>query len=355
MTETDNIIIDKTEHSRIHEVDFNNIIFGRQFSDHMLTAECIDGVWGPVKIEPYQNLSLSPAACVIHYGQSIFEGMKAYKNGTGEVMLFRPHDNWRRLNESAERMCMETVPEEVFIEGLYELLKLDRAWVPDVEGASLYIRPFLFATEEFLGVKPSTIYKFMIITCPVGPYYTEPVSVKIERYFTRAAEGGVGQAKAAGNYAASLFPAKEAQKEGFHQLVWTDAKTHEYIEESGTMNIFFQIGSKIITPSTERGTILKGITRDSVIQLAREWGITVEERPVKVNEILDALKAGALKDMFGTGTAATIAQVKSFSCDGEDFTLPPVEERDFSNRVASHLQDLKRGRAEDSFGWIETV
>lgn len=354
-TVTNKIQIEPTQHSRLGEMDFNNIKFGRQFSDHMLMADYADGKWQSVKILPFGKLELSPASCVIHYGQAIFEGLKAYKKSDGTILLFRPRDNWERLNRSAERMCMATVPEDIFMDGLTELLKLDRGWVPDVEGASLYVRPYLFATEEFLGVKPSDEYKFMIITCPVGAYYTEPVRVKIERYYTRAAEGGVGSAKAAGNYAASLYPAKLAQDEGFHQLVWTDAKTHEYIEESGTMNIFFHIGDKLITPSSERNTILKGITRDSVIKLARKWGIDVEERPVKVTEVLEAIKNGSMQDMFGTGTAATIAQVRSFSCDGVDYDLPPVEDRELSNKVSKYLQDLKRGRIEDEFGWIYTV
>jgi len=346
------IKIQKTEKSKLSLVDFNNIIFGQQFSDHMFTADYKDGEWGEFRIEPYKEISLSPACAAIHYGQSIFEGMKAYKNEKKEVFLFRPDENAKRLNKSAARLCMPEIPEEIFMEGLKQLIAIDSDWVPNIEGCSLYIRPFMFASEELLGVRPATEYKFMIFTAPVGGYYSTPVNVKIETEYSRACEGGAGYAKAAGNYAAALYPAKIGQEQGYEQLIWTDAGTHEYIEESGTMNIMFQIGDKIITPSLDYKTTLAGITRASVIQLAKDFGVEVEERRVTVKEVVEAAKNGTLKDVFGTGTAATIAQVASITYNDERFELPAVEDRVLSNKFADALQDLKRGRIKDVHNWI---
>lgn len=345
------IDISLTTNSRISELEEGLNKFGRIFSDHMFVADFSDGEWSDARIVPYKDLSLSPATSAIHYGQSIFEGMKAYKNEDGETLLFRPTDNIKRLNISAERMCMPDVPEDLFYDGLKQLLDIDKDWIPSAEDTSLYIRPFMFSTDNYIGVKPSDKYKFMIFTTPVGGYYTEPVKVKVETHYTRSASGGVGFAKAAGNYAASLYPAKLAQKEGYHQLVWTDAKEHKYIEESGTMNIMFVIGDKLITPATS-DSILDGITRDSVLILARDWGYTVEERKVSVDEVVEAATSGNLKEAFGTGTAATIAQISIFNHKGIDYELPSIESREFSNRVSSYLQDIKRGKIEDSHGWI---
>jgi branched-chain amino acid aminotransferase len=345
------IDISLTTNSRISELEEGLNKFGRIFSDHMFVADFSDGQWSDARIVPYKDLSLSPATSAIHYGQSIFEGMKAYKNEDGETLLFRPTDNIKRLNISAERMCMPDVPEDLFYDGLKQLLDIDKDWIPSAEDTSLYIRPFMFSTDNYIGVKPSDKYKFMIFTTPVGGYYTEPVKVKVETHYTRSASGGVGFAKAAGNYAASLYPAKLAQKEGYHQLVWTDAKEHKYIEESGTMNIMFVIGDKLITPATS-DSILDGITRDSVLILARDWGYTVEERKVSVDEVVEAATSGNLKEAFGTGTAATIAQISIFNHTGIDYELPSIESREFSNRVSSYLQDIKRGKIEDSHGWI---
>ena len=345
------IDISLTTNSRISELEEGLNKFGRIFSDHMFVADFSDGEWSDARIVPYKDLSLSPATSAIHYGQSIFEGMKAYKNEDGETLLFRPTDNIKRLNISAERMCMPDVPEDLFYDGLKQLLDIDKDWIPSAEDTSLYIRPFMFSTDNYIGVKPSDKYKFMIFTTPVGGYYTEPVKVKVETHYTRSASGGVGFAKAAGNYAASLYPAKLAQKEGYHQLVWTDAKEHKYIEESGTMNIMFVIGDKLITPATS-DSILDGITRDSVLILARDWGYAVEERKVSVDEVVEAATSGNLKEAFGTGTAATIAQISIFNHKGIDYELPSIESREFSNRVSSYLQDIKRGKIEDSHGWI---
>jgi branched-chain amino acid aminotransferase len=354
MVDTLSIDITRTRQSRITEVDFANIPFGRVFSDHMFVADYDGTAWTNLRILPYQPLQLSPANSALHYGQSVFEGMKAYKNKEGEVVIFRPLDNFNRLNRSAERMCMPPLSEEVFMSGLSELLKLDSQWVPEGENTALYIRPFIFATDDYIGIRPSDTYTFMIFTCPVGAYYSEPVRVRIETHYSRATEGGTGAAKAAGNYAASLYPARQAQKKGYHQLVWTDSKTHEYIEESGTMNIMFIIDEKLITTPLS-DTILAGITRNSVLTLAREWGYPVEERRISVKEVIAAAKEGRLQEAFGTGTAATIAQIIQIGHQEQDYMLPPVAERAFSNRVFTALNDIKSGTAEDRWGWVHKL
>ena len=324
--------------------------FGRTFSDHMFVARYENGKWETPRIKPFENISLSPASSLIHYGQSIFEGLKAFRTPKEEILVFRPEENWKRLNLSAERMCMPMLPKSYFIEGLKELLNLDRAWVPSGPTSSLYIRPFMFATDEFLGVKPSETYQFMIITSPSGSYYNEPVKVKIETTYSRAAAGGVGSAKTAGNYAASLYPAKLAQEEGFHQLIWTDSKEHRYIEESGTMNLMCVIDGTLMTPPLSK-TILPGITRNSVLTLAKEWGIPVEERRISVDELREAYQNGKLEEAFGVGTAATVAHIHSIGYQGENWILPPVEDRKVSNRLLQFLTRLQRGQEEDKFGW----
>ena len=351
MLDTLDISIKKVQNSRINEVDFDNIPFGKVYSDHMFIADYEDGQWSDLRIVPYENLSLAPASSVIHYGQSVFEGLKAYKNSKGEAVVFRPEANAKRLNKSAERMCIPEVPEELFIQAMTELLNLDSAWIPNKKNTALYIRPFVFAMDDYIGIKPSEKYRFMIITCPVGAYYSEPVKVKIETEFTRAAKGGTGYAKAAGNYAGSLYPAKLAQKQGYHQLVWTDATEHKYIEESGTMNIMFVINDTLITPEAS-STILRGITRDSVLTLARDWGMKVEERRVSISEVIEAAKNGSLKEAFGAGTAATIAHIALIGHDGVDYKLPAIEEREFSNKVLKAMDAIKLGEAEDKFDWI---
>lgn len=351
MLDTLDISIKKVQNSRINEVDFDNIPFGRVYSDHMFIADYEDGQWSDLRIVPYENLSLAPASSVIHYGQSVFEGLKAYKNSNSEAVVFRPEANAKRLNKSAERMCIPEVPEELFMQAMTELLNVDKDWIPNKENTALYIRPFVFAMDDYIGIKPSEKYRFMIITCPVGAYYSEPVKVKIETEFTRAAKGGTGYAKAAGNYAGSLYPAKLAQKQGYHQLVWTDATEHKYIEESGTMNIMFVINDTLITPEAS-STILRGITRDSVLTLARDWGMKVEERRISIAEVIEAAKNGTLKEAFGAGTAATIAHIALIGHDGVDYKLPTIEEREFSNKVLKAMDAIKLGEAEDKFEWI---
>lgn len=354
-TKTLSIKVTKTEKSKIQEVDFDNIPFGRVFSDHMLIANYSNGQWSSPEIMPFQNLTLHPAMSALHYGQSIFEGMKAYNGANGEPLLFRPEDNFNRFNESARRMCMAEVPREIFMDGLKELVKLDQNWIPSKEGSSLYIRPFMFATDEYVGIKPSDNFTFIIFTCPVGMYYPEPISVKIEEEFVRAAQGGVGAAKAAGNYAASLYPNTLVYKQGYRQLIWTDAKEHKYIEESGTMNVFFVINGKLITPATNRDTILKGVTRKSVITLAKEMGYTVEERNVEVAEVVEALRNKTLSEAFGAGTAATVAHISAIGFRDEHFELSPIKDRTIANGVLDKLNAIRLGIEVDTHGWVVKV
>ena len=354
MIETIDIKITKTSRSRVKEHDIDNVAFGKCFSDHMFVADYSNGKWQKAEILPYADMPMSFALSALHYGQAIFEGMKAYKNEKGEVALFRPLANQQRLNISATRMAMPEIPEELFMSGLIELLKLDNVWIPSSETGSLYIRPFLIATDEAIGVRPSESYKFIIITCPVGKYYSEPVKVIVEQNYYRAVEGGVGFIKTAGNYGRSLYPTKIANEKGYQQVIWTDAKTHQYVEESGTMNLMFVIDNTIITPHLS-DTILAGITRDSVLTLARDWGMTTEERKISVKEIFEAIEQGRLTEAFGTGTAATIAQIIGIGYNGKDYTLPPVEGRKFSNKVDEVLRNIRKGRVEDKFHWMYAI
>ena len=347
--------INKIQSSRINNVDWDNLVFGKTFSDHMLIIDYKNDEWQQGKIVPFDNIPMHPATSAIHYGQSVFEGMKANRTINGDVHIFRPEMNAKRFSLSAKRMCMPPLPESLFVDSIRALLEIDRDWVPNNAVSSLYIRPFMFATDPLVGIKPSSTYSFMIITSPVGAYYPHPVRVKIEENFTRAAVGGVGRAKAAGNYAAALYPSKLGQQEGFHQLLWTDAKEHKYIEESGTMNVIFQIDDTLITPSEDADTILRGITKRSVLDIAESWGIKVEERPVLISEIIDAAKSGKLQDAFGAGTAATLTHIGEIGYRDELFTLPPVESREISNKLKKHLNDIKLGKLEDTFGWCQKV
>lgn len=354
MTEQLNIQLNPTKQSRLESTDFGNLPFGRVFSDHMFTADFEDGAWKNFQVVPYGNIEISPAASSLHYGQAIFEGIKAFKQPDGKIAVFRPYKNFERFNISAQRMAMPSVPEAVFMQGLEQLIQLDRAWVPSGEGHSLYIRPVMFATDPILGVHASANYKFVILTGPAGAYYAKPLKVKIETHYARAVEGGVGYAKTAGNYASSLLPTKLAQQEGYDQLIWTDAKDHAYIEESGTTNVMFVINDTLLTPST-RDTILDGVTRHSILDLARAWGMKVDERRVSVAEVLDAAKKGILQDAFGAGTAATIAHIAEITYEGETYTLPNPQEREFSNKALNALKNIRYGLSPDEFGWNHLI
>ncbi|MEM9992146.1 MAG: branched-chain amino acid aminotransferase, partial [Bacteroidota bacterium] len=301
------IPITKVTNSRLPQIDFQQLPFGHIFTDHMFVADYADGQWQAPRIVPVEEFALHPAATVLHYGQAVFEGMKAFKNKADEAVFFRPEMHAKRINASAARLCMPPFPEDLFQEALQQLVGLEQDWIPPVADSALYLRPFMIATDAFLGVRPSSTYKFFILACPVGPYYAAPVTLYAEQKYVRATVGGVGEAKAAGNYAAALLPAKEARAKGFDQVMWLDGKEFKYIQEVGTMNIFFVIDGKVITPATD-GAILKGITRDSVLTILRDWGYEVEERALSIDEVVEAHQAGLLQEVFGTGTAAVISR-----------------------------------------------
>jgi branched-chain amino acid aminotransferase len=354
MTDTIQIDVHPIEKSRIDAVDFDNLVFGRSFADHMLSVDYKDGEWQTPQIVPFGPISYSPAMMSLHYGQAIFEGMKAYKNTDGEIFVFRPEENWKRLNKSAFRMCMPEVPEEIFMEGLAELLRLDAAWIPTAEGCSMYIRPFMFSTDEYVGVSPSKTYKFMIFTCPVGAYYTKPIRVRVETTYIRAAHGGVGFSKNAGNYGGSLYPTKLAVDAGYDQIIWTDASEHKYVEEAGTMNLMFVIDGVLVTAPTG-DTILDGVTRKSILQVARDWGMKVEERALSIKELTEGITSGKVQEAFGAGTAAVIAPIRTIGYDGVDYELPARTEDSFSMRVFKEIDGIKTGKIADTRGWVMKV
>lgn len=351
---TMDINVKKVEKSRIHQLDPDNIQFGKLYSDHMLIANYENGEWKQPEIVPFGNLSLSPATTFMHYGQAIFEGVKAYKDANGNAVVFRPQDNWKRMNRSAHRMGMPDVPEELFIEGIRQLVNVDKDWIPTGEGTSLYIRPFMVATDEFIGVKPAEKFSFIIITSPAGPYYARPVNIFVQDEYVRAFPGGIGYTKAAGNYGASMFPTMEIRKMGYDQILWTDGFEHKYVQEIGTMNVFFVIGDKVITPNTS-DTILAGVTRDSVITLLREKGVEVEERRLSIDEIVDAYKAGTLKEAFGTGTAASISHIAELTYHDLHIVLPEQKNWEISEWVKQEMNDIRYGRKADTHGWIVKV
>jgi branched-chain amino acid aminotransferase len=354
MMETMDFPVTRVKRSRLAETDFDHLPFGKYFSDHMLEADYVNGVWKLAVIEPYQPIMLEPSIMALHYGQAIFEGIKAYRDEDGGAFIFRPYDNFKRFNISAERMEMPAVPEDIFIEGMRQLVLLDKDWIPAKEDYSLYIRPFMFATDAALGVKPSETYKFMILLSPTGPYYSAPMKIYVEEKYTRAAPGGVGFAKNAGNYGASLKAAKEARSEGYDQVLWTDAFEHKWLQEVGTMNVFFAFGKTVVTPSLEEGTILAGVTRDSVITVLREQGFTVEERKISIEEVVSAHRGGKLTEIFGSGTAATISYIKELkyrdyimTFDTSSFTTSPA--------VKKILTEIREGKRPDSHGWLVKV
>jgi branched-chain amino acid aminotransferase len=352
MVTSSNISIQKRPVSRISEIDFNNLPFGKEVTDHMFIADYKNGEWTDLRIVPYGPLALSPASPALHYGQSIFEGLKAYADGSSkDALVFRPLANLKRLNVSGERMGMPALPEDVYMEGMMALLDLDRDWIPKGDGSSLYLRPFLFSNDEYIGIRASLNWTFMIIASPVGKYYSSPVRVKVETKFTRAVAGGTGYAKAGGNYGGAIYPTKLALEQGYHQLIWTDGVEHKYIEESGTMNVMFVIDDVLVTPALS-DSILAGITRDSVLQLARRRGMKVEERKISVTELVDMLSQGRVNDAFGVGTAVTIAPIESIGYEGKDYVLPPAPIRQVSTSILKELESIRRGQAPDAFEWV---
>lgn len=343
------IEIVKTKHSKINEVDFDNLKFGSVFSDHMLVADYKDGAWQAPKVIPYQALTLDPSAKIFHYGQSVFEGMKAYKDANDNTWLFRPLDNFKRLNISSKRLAIPELPEAHFMDGLKALLKVDSDWIPKKDGSSLYIRPFVFASGNGFHASPANEYKFIIATAPSGSYFSGKVNVLIEQTYSRSANGGVGFAKAGGNYAGQFYPTQLAIEKGYQQVIWTDDTSHEYIEEAGAMNIFVRIKNTLITgPTSDR--ILDGITRKSIIELAEKEGIPVEVRKISVLEVVEAAKNGTLKEMFGAGTAAVISPIAGFGYKDEDYDLPELDET-YAAFFKKRVTDIQTNKADDPFGW----
>jgi branched-chain amino acid aminotransferase len=352
-TITDKISVEKVTSSRIKEVDFDKLSFGSVFTDHMLVAEYKDGAWKNAKIKPYQPLKLNPSAKIFHYGQSIFEGMKAYKDAQDSVWLFRPEDNHKRFNISAKRMSMPQVPETIFMGGLHALLKLEKDWIPTQMGSSLYIRPFMFASGEGFHASPADAYTFIIALAPSGAYFSGQVKVLIEETYSRAANGGVGYAKAGGNYAGQFYPTQLAIEKGYQQVIWTDDHEHEYLEEAGAMNVFVRIGDTLITgPTSDR--ILDGITRKSILEIAADKGIKTEVRKVSVTEVVAAANAGTLKEMFGAGTAAVISPISGFGYKGVDYDLPELE-NSFAALLKKTITNIQYNKGEDTYGWRHKV
>lgn len=348
------ILVRKVERSKLQELSLDNLPFGKYFTDHMLEADYENGEWKNIEIKPYQPLLLSPSLAALHYGQAIFEGIKAYRDSNGNAFIFRPQDNYKRFNVSAERMQMPAVPEELFMEGMRQLVELDKNWIPSRPDHSLYIRPFMFSSDELIGVRPSDSYKFMIILSPTGPYYSAPMRIYVEEKYVRAVPGGVGYAKAAGNYGAAMFATAEAKKKGYDQVLWMDAYEHKYVQEIGTMNVFFIIGNTAITPDLDQGTILDGVTRQSAIALLKEMGFTVEERPLSIDDIIEAYNAGILYEVFGTGTAATISLIKELRY--KDFVMQfDVDKWKTAPTVKKWLTDIREGRREDKYSWMWKV
>lgn len=351
MLATLDIAVTKAERSKLHDMSLENLPFGKYFTDHMLEADFEDGEWKNVEIKPYQPLLLSPSLAALHYGQAIFEGIKAYKNANGEPYIFRPHDNLMRFNISAERMQMATIPEELFIEGLKQLIQLDSAWIPQKEDHSLYIRPLMFSSDEMIGVRPSDNYKFLILLSPTGPYYAAPMRLYVEEKYVRAVPGGIGYAKAAGNYGGAMYATAQAKKKGYDQVLWTDAFEHKYVQEAGTMNVVFIIGDKAVTPDLKEGTILAGVTRNSVLAVLADLGFVIEERPVSVDELAEAYRAGQLHEAFGTGTAATIAPIKEL-CYKDLVMQWDTATWKTAPQVKKILDDIRAGKKDDKWGWM---
>ncbi len=349
-----NFHIEKTSASRLSQTNFNDLPFGKTFSDHMFVADFVDGQWQDFKIVPYGNIEISPANMALHYGQAIFEGMKAHLNTEGEIQLFRPEAHAQRINRSAERLYMPTIPEDLFMQALETLVELDRDWIPSPEIGSLYIRPMMFATDGFLGVRASDTYRFIIMTGPTGPYYPKPVRLWVEEHYIRAFPGGTGAAKAAGNYAATIMPASLIRAKGFDQILWLDGLEYKYLQECGTMNIFVVIGDTLLTPPTT-DSILSGITRDSLITLANDLGLKLEVRPVSIDEVVAAANNGTLREVFGSGTAAVISHVIDFSYKGTVYQVPPIEGRQIGPMLKAHFEAIKEGREADKHQWIHLV
>ncbi len=349
--------IRKTAHSRISEVDFKNIQFGSLFSDHMFAMEYIDGEWQNHRIEPFGPIEVNPVSASLHYGQAIFEGMKAYRGVDGEIRIFRPEMNHRRLSASCERMCMPLIDEDTFISSMSELIRIDHQWVPPGEKQALYIRPVLFADEPQLDVRPANRYRYLVITSPVGGYFGgqfPAVSLKAEEKYTRAIQGGTGFAKAGGNYAATFLASREGRENGYAQILWLDGVDHRYIEEVGQMNICFYLNNRLVTPEL-RGTILPGVTRDSVLTLTEDMGIPCEERLIGIEEVIEGIQLGTLHEAFGCGTAAVITAVGSIGYRDTLYEINNGESGELSRKLYDTIVGIQRGEIEDPYGWTRVI
>lgn len=347
---TSEIRIRKVSHSRIHEVDFDHLEFGKHISDHMLICDYYDGSWHEPEIVPFANLSLSPATLAFHYGQTVFEGMKAFRMQNGRINIFRIEKHYDRFTRSLDRMCMAVPPKDIFSLGLMKLVELDKPWIPRHDNCALYLRPFVIATEKSLGVKVSSQYRFIIFTSPVPSVYTKPIKLKVETEYIRAAHGGTGFTKCGGNYGGAFYPTYLARQQGYDQVLWTDAAENKFIEESGMMNIMFVIDNTIITPPLS-DTILDGVTRDSLLILAHDLGVKTEERPISIDELENTFYNNKIDEAFGVGTAAVVAPVKTIHIRGKDFDLPEYSRENLSDRLKRKLEKIRTGREEDIHNW----
>ena len=353
MTDVLDMNIIKIERSKLNDLNLENIPFGKYFTDHMLEADCENGEWKNIEIKPYQPLLLEPSTSALHYGQSIFEGIKAFRTLKGEAYIFRPYDNLMRFNLSAQRMNMPEVSEELFIEGMRQLIEIDKNWIPSKPEHSLYIRPLMFATDSMLGVKPSDTYKFLIILSPAGPYHTAPMKIAVEEKYTRATPGGVGFSKNAGNYGGSMLPATKAKQQGYDQVLWTDAFEHKWLQEVGMMNVGFIINNVFITPPLE-DTILKGITRDSALTILKDMDIKTEERKISIDEVIDAYKKNTINEVFGMGTAAVISLIEVLKY--KDVVMKFDTNRfSIAKKIKQQLNDIRSGKRDDVHGWMFKV
>jgi len=352
-----NIKIEKTTTPR-QKPDYNNLGFGRHFTDHMFIMDYSDGAWNNARIVPYQDISLSPAAMVFHYGQEMFEGLKAYYTADGKIQLFRPQKNIERMNRTNDRICIPELDPDDVLQAIKAVVEIDKEWIPTSEGTSLYIRPFIIATEPHLGVAPSKSYMFIIILSPVASYYAEglnPVKIYIENKYVRAVKGGTGFAKIGGNYVASLKAQMEAKALGYSQVLWLDGVEHKYVDEVGAMNVFFVVGDEVITPSLDEGSILPGVTRDSCLALLKKWGIKATERRITIDELSEAYDKGELKEVFGTGTAAVISPVGELNYNGKVMTINDGKIGTISQKLYDVMTGIQWGKLPDDMGWIERV
>ena len=345
--------IEKNSISRLNDTDFNNLKFGEIFTDHMFVSDYEDGKWINPRIVPYKPIEIEPSASVFHYGQAVFEGMKAYKDNSEKIWLFRPSENYKRISISSERLAIPELGESIFLSALNELLTLDSDWVKPGIGNSVYIRPFVFGSEHCIAASPSKKYKFMIILSPVQSYYNSSLKVLVAEKYTRATNGGVGYAKAAGNYGSQFYPTGLAQKEGFDQIIWTDSKNHKFLEEAGTMNIFVRIDNTLITaPTTD--TILDGITRKSIIKIAEDNNIDVEVRPISIDEVIEAHSFGSLKEIFGSGTAVVVSEISCFGYKGKNYNLKKIE-NSYASTLKSIITKIQYNLTQDPYGWRSEI